>query len=63
VRITIFDVQGNLIRKLNAEGVTDEKKIVWDATDNTGRKVSSGIYFARVGTPQVQKALKLLLLR
>jgi flagellar hook assembly protein FlgD len=63
VRIAIFDVQGNLIRTLIAEGVTDEKKIVWDATDDSGKKVSSGVYFARASTPQNSQVIKLLYLK
>ena len=44
VRIRIIDITGRLVRTLFAK----EGKAVWDALDNSGRNVSSGIYFARV---------------
>ena len=44
--IRIFDVTGAFVKTLS----TREGKASWDATDNSGRKVSSGIYFARVIT-------------
>lgn len=44
VRIKIIDITGRLVRTLYAK----EGKAVWDALDNSGRNVSSGIYFAGV---------------
>jgi flagellar hook assembly protein FlgD len=60
----IYDIQGRLIRELLArDSQGGDKKAVWDATDNSGRSVSSGIYFARVRTPQLQISRKILYLR
>lgn len=44
--IGIYDIQGKLIRTFALEG-GENGKIYWDATDASGEKVSSGIYFAR----------------
>jgi flagellar hook assembly protein FlgD len=64
VEIEIYDIRGRLIRNLTAFNIQGgDKKAVWDATDNSGRRVSSGIYFARVETPQTVKVKKLLYLR
>ncbi len=61
VEIRIYDVAGRLVKSI---GVLDkEGKTTWDATDNVGRRVSSGIYFAQVETPQGKSTTKLLLLR
>lgn len=64
VSIEVYDITGRLIRELetiNKEG--GEIKAVWDATDNSGRRVSSGIYFVRVETPQAVETQKILYLR
>jgi hypothetical protein len=55
----IFDIKGGLIRVIDVS----EGKATWDATDNTGKVLSSGIYFARVETPQTAKTARLLLLK
>jgi len=62
--IRIYDITGRLVRVLettNKEG--GEIKAAWDAKDNSGKDVSSGVYFARVSTPQAVKIKKLLYLR
>jgi len=59
--IVIYDIQGKLIRWFNLEKM--EGKIIWDATDAMGNKVSSGIYFARAKTSQSSKVVKLIFLK
>ncbi len=63
VEIRIYDIRGRLIKTLLSGIQGGDKKAVWDATDNSGRSVSSGIYFARVETPHSVKIQKLLYLR
>lgn len=59
VEIRIFDVIGALLKTLK----TKEGKATWDATDSSGQKVSSGIYFARIETPQGVTSIKVLYLK
>ncbi len=40
-----------------------EGKVIWDATDATGNKVSSGIYFVRVRGATKSGTIKLVYLR
>jgi len=70
--IKIYDICGRLLGTLNAgdsqegshtPGQQDQGKVTWDATDASGKKVSSGIYFARAATPQGFIATKLLYVR
>jgi hypothetical protein len=64
VRIEIYDLGGRLIKKLWEDKLEGgEKKIVWDATDDSGKPVGSGIYFAVASTPQTRKSSKILLLK
>jgi hypothetical protein len=60
--IKIFDVKGQLVTTLFTGG-ENEGRIKWDATDASGKTVSSGIYFARAEASQEQETLRLLLLR
>jgi len=57
--INIYDLTGALVKTIS----TKEGIAIWDATDNSGRSVSSGIYFVRVVTPQTVVTKKLLYLR
>jgi hypothetical protein len=59
VEIKIYDILGNLARTLLAK----EGKATWDALDNSGRKVSSGIYFARARGTAGYSTVKLIYLR
>ena len=64
VKIGIYDVQGRLIKILLAAGIQGgDKKAVWDARDNSGRRISSGIYFVRVESGKYSSTIKLLYLR
>lgn len=60
--IDIYDICGRLIRKLDYGG-GKEGKVTWDATDNSGKDVSSGVYFAKTMTPQGFTTIKLVYLK
>jgi hypothetical protein len=67
--IGIYDIQGKLIRTFKLEGV-ENGKIIWDATDALGNKVSSGEYFLKaqsgsqgIDASQNSSGLKLLYLK
>jgi hypothetical protein len=60
--IGIYDIQGKLIRTFNTKG-GDNGKIIWDAYDALGNKVSSGEYFIKAGASQNSSGLKLLYLK
>ena len=61
-RIDIYDVQGRLIKSLLIKG-GENGKIIWDATDAMGNKVSSGIYFAKAEASQESSIIKLLYIK
>jgi hypothetical protein len=67
--INIYDIQGKLIRSFKIEG-GGNGKIIWDASDALGNKVSSGEYFLKAqngsrgtGASQNSSGLKLLYLK
>jgi hypothetical protein len=59
--LAIFNIQGQLVKKFDLIG--KEGKIIWDARDAMGNKVSSGIYFAKAGASQNSCTIKLLYLK
>lgn len=64
VKIVIFNLLGEKVRTLvddmQSAGL---KSVLWDAKDDNGRQVVSGVYFYRMITPEFTKTRKLLLLR
>ncbi len=64
--LRICDISGRIIRTfLNSELSLDNSKysIVWDGTDDSGRKVLSGAYFIQLITDEFSTVRKLLLIR
>jgi hypothetical protein len=60
--IKIFDIKGSLVRILRPEQ-KENGAVIWDATDDGGQKVSSGIYFARASSGGNSKTIKLIYLK
>ncbi|UCF04433.1 MAG: T9SS type A sorting domain-containing protein [bacterium] len=64
VELSIYDVRGALIRTL-VSGLqpAGEKRVTWDATSDSGQRVSSGVYFYRLRTPEFCQTRKMVLLQ
>lgn len=64
VTLSIFDVQGRIVKVLqNAVQTPGEYALTWDGSNLAGLPVSSGIYFARLSSADRTVVHKLLLLR
>ena len=64
VRVSVFDVQGRFIRRLVERSLpAGTHDVVWDGMDQGGRKVSSGVYFARLEALAQVKEHKMVLLK
>jgi hypothetical protein len=59
--LEIYNIQGQLVRKFNLSG--KEAQINWDATDASGKKVSSGLYVAVASSRTHTAHAKLLYLK
>jgi hypothetical protein len=57
----IYDITGRLIKTLTVNG--REGDVMWDATDDDGDHVSSGVYFIRARTPYGYASSKVLFLK
>ena len=64
VRIEVFDIRGARVRTLLDGKPQDyEGSVLWDGTDRAGRRVRSGVYFARLLSSGQSQSAKLVLLR
>ncbi|MCB1184215.1 trypsin-like peptidase domain-containing protein [bacterium] len=62
--IQVFDLQGRHVRTLvDGAQPAGPGEVVWDGTDGEGRKVSSGVYFARVASGGQAADHKMVLLK
>jgi flagellar hook assembly protein FlgD len=62
--LKIYNIRGQLVRTL----VDDERlpgyyQVFWDGKDNSGKEVSSGIYFYQLKTRDYSDTRKMILLR
>jgi flagellar hook assembly protein FlgD len=57
--INIFDIEGRLVRKL----AVNNERAIWDATDEDGQQVPSGIYFCKISQLINSPTLKITYLK
>ena len=64
VNITIYDLLGNEINNLvKSNQSSGYKTINWDATDNQGRQISSGVYLYSIEAGNFRETKKMILLK
>jgi hypothetical protein len=64
VEVTVFNVLGQRVTTLVRESQSaGEHSVVWNSTDNSGRSVSSGVYFYRVRAGDAIQTWKMMLLK
>jgi hypothetical protein len=64
VRISIFSIDGRLVRTLVDEPfIAGRHERVWQGRDDRGRAVASGTYLYRMVGPDVQKTRRMLLIK
>ena len=64
VKITVFDILGNVIKQLVHEVQNSGyKSIQWNATNNQGEPVSAGVYFYSIEAGEFRQTKKMILLK
>ena len=64
VRVVVYSVSGRLIRTLaNREMAAGRHDLGWDARDDAGARVTSGVYYLTLDTQGRQQARKLMVIR
>ena len=62
--LKVYNILGQLVRILvDEEKAPGNYKVVWDGKDNSGKEVSSGIYFYQLKTEEYTATRKMVLLR
>jgi hypothetical protein len=62
ISLKIYDISGKLVRTLADQSLEPGRyNLVWDLRDGLGRKVSKGVYFVRMETPEYKATRKLIL--
>ena len=62
VSLKIYNTLGQQVKELvNAHQAAGEKSVVWDGTDQSGHKVSSGIYIYQLRAGKFRKDYKMLM--
>jgi hypothetical protein len=61
----VYNVLGQIVKTFDASGLTSgaAKEFRWDAVDDAGRRVTSGMYLFVVTTPGARYTVKLMLLK
>jgi hypothetical protein len=64
-KISIYDARGRLVRSFDPEScIMDHVSVIsWDGTDNSARKLPSGVYFVRLEEGSFQETEQILLIR
>jgi hypothetical protein len=64
VKIRIFDIMGEEVKTLvNNQQNAGYKSVVWDATNNSGRPVSAGLYLYMIRAEDFRQTKKMVLLK
>jgi flagellar hook assembly protein FlgD len=65
MELSIYNIRGQLVRTL-VSGVPHQKgeyQVTWDGKNDSGKPVTSGVYFSRMSTPGFNQVNKMLLLK
>jgi hypothetical protein len=64
VSIELFNIRGQRVRNLLNENLgRGEHRIIWNGTDDSGRSMSSGMYFYRITAGEFQETRRILLMK
>ncbi|MGI6198316.1 MAG: carboxypeptidase regulatory-like domain-containing protein [Candidatus Cloacimonadaceae bacterium] len=64
VKLEVYNIKGQLVRTLvDEEQVTGHYKLIFDARDDSGRPISSGVYMLKMIAPGYRKTSKMILMQ
>ncbi len=63
INLKIYDVSGRVVRQWDYETIKQSDYVVWDGSDDAGRKLPAGIYLIRLETENCYKVETIILLR
>ncbi len=64
VKMEVYNIRGQLVRTLvDEEQTTGHYKLIFDARDDRGRSIASGVYMLRMKAPGYKKTTKMILMQ
>ncbi|MCP4705370.1 MAG: T9SS type A sorting domain-containing protein [candidate division Zixibacteria bacterium] len=64
VEIEVYNILGQTVRNLvNEEKPAGQYQVIWNGLDNSGKAVSSGMYFYKINTDSFSSSKKMILLK
>jgi hypothetical protein len=64
VEITISDILGRKVRTFHgSDHALGEEKITWDGKDQSGRMLSTGVYYLNLSTTDYSKTIKVVMIK
>ncbi|UCG93336.1 MAG: T9SS type A sorting domain-containing protein [candidate division WOR-3 bacterium] len=63
IELKIYDAAGRLLKQFNHSTIQPFNQVTWDGTDDSNRKLPSGVYFLKYSTGEFTDIRKLLLVR
>jgi hypothetical protein len=64
VEITVYNINGQeVVNLVNDEKAAGAYSLIWNAMDESGSRVPSGVYLYRISTPYYNDVRKMILLR
>jgi serine protease len=61
--LKIYDAAGRIVRSFTVAGIGRRQYVVWDGTDDSGRHVTSGVYFCQLGWSGLRASKKVVVTR
>ncbi|MCD6555561.1 MAG: T9SS type A sorting domain-containing protein, partial [Bacteroidales bacterium] len=62
VEINIYSYQGQIIKSFKLDNLpAGNHQVIWNASDNSSKKVSNGIYFIKIKSENGTKTAKIIL--
>ena len=61
--LAIFNINGRLVHKYTGESAAGVVNVTWDATDQNGQTVATGVYFYRATAGNYSATKKMLLMK
>ncbi|HPV15390.1 MAG TPA: T9SS type A sorting domain-containing protein, partial [Candidatus Cloacimonadota bacterium] len=64
VKLEVYNIKGQLVKTLvDEEQTTGHYKLVFNAKDNKGRAIASGVYMLKMVAPGYRKTIKMILMQ
>ena len=57
-QLIVVDINGRIVEQFNYQA--GDSKLIWDATDNNGHNIASGVYFIKAKSGKAEKVVKVV---